>query len=429
MLEAPKWAIDEANKIFHKFLWNLKPDKLKRSTMSKPIGEGGLKMIDVDAMAKALKAKWINKLYSDTGGKWVNIPMLFFNELTFQDFCKSNFSEHSLPQGLPRFYYQSMFILSELKAAEPLTPAEVKNESLWHNRFISVDRKALFYNDWYRNGIRVIGDLLDENNDFLPPDTLACKFGLETQSFLRYYSLRHAIPSGWKQLLRSNKSNVCIDPEVVYIDINGVLTPIGQCLNKDLYWQIVRNRNQEASNSFKLWQTLLNIESEDLPKFFYLPFTYIRECKIQSMQFKILNNIYPSRLRKRQWKVLASDVCFYCEEIDSIFHHFCDCAKMKLFWNSLKNWWFTICKDCSINTKTDILLGITDPVCHRTQLNFIILMAKWHIYRAKHLEQDCSFLEFLPELKSRLKIEELIYIKQLKYNKFVEIWYEMFILL
>ena len=59
-------VIKEVNKIFYKFIWSGKGDKIKRDIMINDLSEGCLKMIDIQSFTKSLKATWINK-YLDKG--------------------------------------------------------------------------------------------------------------------------------------------------------------------------------------------------------------------------------------------------------------------------------------------------------------------------------------------------------------------------
>ena len=43
------------------FLWNSKPDKIKRSTLVKDYDQGGLRMIDIETFIWSLKASWIKR--------------------------------------------------------------------------------------------------------------------------------------------------------------------------------------------------------------------------------------------------------------------------------------------------------------------------------------------------------------------------------
>ena len=143
------------------------------------------------------------------------------------------------------------------------------------------------------------------------------------------------------------------------------------------------------------------------------------------MQYKIIHNIYPCRLKLYPWRIFESSQCLYCDETDNIMHHFVSCINMQIFWSSLSRWWSSLCINCNIADDVDILLGIKRKMCHSLQLNFVILYAKWFVYRMKYLEKECFFLHFLPELKFRLLVEEKIYLKQGRYLQFLELWNEI----
>ena len=52
------------------FLWDAKPAKIKKSTITGLKENGGLKMIDFDHMNKALKFAWINRFTNGNKGAW-----------------------------------------------------------------------------------------------------------------------------------------------------------------------------------------------------------------------------------------------------------------------------------------------------------------------------------------------------------------------
>ena len=45
------------------FLWNGKPEKIKRKTLIQNYEKGGLKMIDIDRFIQAQKINWIKRLF------------------------------------------------------------------------------------------------------------------------------------------------------------------------------------------------------------------------------------------------------------------------------------------------------------------------------------------------------------------------------
>ena len=46
----PKDFIDEINSIFYKFIWNSKPDKIKRTNLTRNYDSGGLRMVDINVL-------------------------------------------------------------------------------------------------------------------------------------------------------------------------------------------------------------------------------------------------------------------------------------------------------------------------------------------------------------------------------------------
>ena len=52
----------ELNTILFKFLWDNKPDKLKREQITLPTRQGGLNMINIDHFITSLKITWVRRL-------------------------------------------------------------------------------------------------------------------------------------------------------------------------------------------------------------------------------------------------------------------------------------------------------------------------------------------------------------------------------
>ena len=64
-------AMKELNEAFYYFLWDGKPDKVKRNVIINEYSDGGLKMIDLLSFNKSLKTIWIKKYLDKTNmGKW-----------------------------------------------------------------------------------------------------------------------------------------------------------------------------------------------------------------------------------------------------------------------------------------------------------------------------------------------------------------------
>jgi hypothetical protein len=282
------------------------------------------------------------------------------------------------------------------------------------------------YEDWYNKGIKRIADIVDEKGKFISLDQLTHRFNINKNQYLLYSTLKCCIPTTWRRILKSNdkgQSSVYdMDDWNIYVNIGDEIVTLDRCKTKSLYNAYIYMKAQKDLKCFGFWKKLLNIDKEDLTPFFLMPFKYIRDCKIQSLQYKILHNIYSNNLRQRQWRVRDDDYCNICKESDTLLHHFCLCETTELFWNGLVNWFNTTTDNDYTLSYQDILLGYTNITDHTLQWNFIILHAKWYIFRCKYIKEKCFLLEYLPELKTRLKAERLIFYNRKELAKFESIW-------
>jgi len=169
-----------------------------------------------------------------------------------------------------------------------------------------------------------------------------------------------------------------------------------------------------------------HFDKDDMKKYYCVPFNFIRDTKVQSMQYKLLHNFYPCNLKLYHWKIRDNSYCNYCNSVDNINHHFFECNEMVIFWNSLEMWWRQTCTNCFDNKIRNILLGIIGKQCHKPQLNYIILAAKFYIYRTKYLCKRTFFLDFLVELKNKLEMERFILSKNGKFVNFLMMWSDIF---
>ena len=75
------------NKMFE-FLWEGKPDKIKRKTIIQNIENGCLKMIDIEFFINSLKASWVKRLADNSNkGEWKFIYIVYvFSGKTWREF-------------------------------------------------------------------------------------------------------------------------------------------------------------------------------------------------------------------------------------------------------------------------------------------------------------------------------------------------------
>jgi hypothetical protein len=64
---------NDLNKLFFNFIWDGKPEKIKRNTLKADFEDGGLNMIHLQQFNAYLKISWIKRFFSNLKGGWQKI--------------------------------------------------------------------------------------------------------------------------------------------------------------------------------------------------------------------------------------------------------------------------------------------------------------------------------------------------------------------
>ena len=68
-LPTPNEVLKQLNQLLFKLLWK-GTDKVRRVLVINKYGEGGVKMIDLDAMVKSLRLAWLKRIVNENDGTW-----------------------------------------------------------------------------------------------------------------------------------------------------------------------------------------------------------------------------------------------------------------------------------------------------------------------------------------------------------------------
>ena len=403
MLFVPKWVIVKSEKILYDFLWNDKPAKIRRKTICAQIDKGGLKMVNIDIMIKSMKLSWLRLICDKVYSPVVN---LYFEGYSLSDFVGFSYGLKDIPLIIPRFYKQLLEIWYKFRKEHcKLSKLE---ESIWINENIKCGSKTIFFKDFYNKNMKIVGDIV-QSNRIISFNEAKNKFGLKDGDFLKYLSVVAAIPSEWRMLINSDVVNKRFE-ENKYVLKNGSNTKdLLKCKTKDFY-SIMIDEYCEPPVAVGKWNELYN--NIDWEFAFSLAFKTLKDTKIQTLQYKILTNIFPCNSKLYRWKVAASPRCNLCYEIDTIEHYICECDAVKEFWNSFQLWWKGIF-DCYIHLSVrDIIFGVQENNHTLKSLNYCILLAKRYIYAHKYKGKKINISIYLLDLKDRLRTD--IYIERSK---------------
>ena len=122
VLKVPQNFVEKVNDICFKFIWNFKPDKVKRQAIVLPVDKGGLNMVDFTILDKSLKAAWVKRFYEADGSKWCSAFSSASAQHGGRFIFESNFDTHdlNLTSHVPSFYRDILTVWQELHSKNPL---------------------------------------------------------------------------------------------------------------------------------------------------------------------------------------------------------------------------------------------------------------------------------------------------------------------
>ena len=402
VITVPRIVIDEVKQIVTDFLWNGKTPKIAYNVIVQNISDGGLKLVDFECKVKSLNVSWVKRLTDNIDARWKAAPSHFYNtnDLTYYFSCNRN----SVNQSIPDFYKSIHDNWSEISTIDKLNSILLRNQVIWDNRYITINRQPIFWKKWYEKGIIKLNDILNENGNIMNTDEILSTYGFQS-NFLNCLQLRQAIPFEWRRVLAGSKS--CDIHNISFFANDERVCPLDLVPTKTIYWRFC-HRLRRQPTCINKWQefypSLINCDWDII---YTLPFHSTRETKLQSFQYKIINRIIECNKKLHDMKIKPKPTCSYCPEVDTIDHFFLHCPGAKSFWDSFFNWWNGISEvQFASTTEEELLLGfICDGDIFKV-LNYCVINAKFYMYKQKLFDNNkLGLYEFLMILKAKLNME------------------------
>ena len=392
------------------FLWKNKRDKIKRTGLYQDLGRGGIRMVDIDIMIKALKLAWIPRLLTSGNQNWKTVPDYYLRKFGGLNFLLRCNYDAKYIKSIPLFYRNILVYFSELKTLCSFDQAQ--NIILFNNKEILVDSKTFFIREWFKKGILSIQDLLHNTGQPMTYQEFTNKYSCKT-NFLQYYQVISAIP---KHLLAKAKSTKPINKEL-YSDNNLSLQlneSITLYLNKiktsDFYTLLCTKIHTTGHSGPQRWSKDLSLDEDKWEKIFTSLKTVCRETKLKEFQYKLIHRIVVTKKELYRYGIKEDDECIYCGEKDSINHTFRDCHFVKIFIQRVINW-FNIENKINFNPSSEerlfgILSDLHEKVLVR-KFNYTMLFMRYYIYTNKLHNKPILLQDFVGKMIIKYRIEKL----------------------
>ena len=147
-----------------------------------------------------------------------------------------------------------------------------------------------------------------------------------------------------------------------------------------------------------------------------MPFLVTDETKLIAFQYKIIHNILPCRSSLFRAGLVDDDICSLCK-LEKLFyrlslvHMLYNCSESLLFWEKFTQWWQEKFSETIVLSINAILFGWHQNANNKRVLNYILIIAKYHIFTTSVCDNKLSFDCFLLRLNSKLDVLRTIAIK------------------
>jgi hypothetical protein len=299
-----------------------------------------------------------------------------------------------------------------------------------NNRNMLVGHKVIKNEMWKKNGIKYIGDIINDKGNIMSKGEIENTHGIKCR-YLHYENITTAIPASWKKVIKENKGLVCFDTtdNACYIKSGKFYKSLQETTTKEIYWQLTETVCKRPTSENKWAENLPFIIDENMWKIIYTNDKQVtQDTYVLNLQFKITHRIMACNKNLHIWKIRNNNVCDYCEEIDTLEHYLFECHNTYTFWKQVFNWWAASMQVWFQVELYEIIFGIPNEFNETivNQINYVILYAKYYIYRNKKKNKPMHLYEFLLECKNQLEIKREIMASQNKQKRFEHEWADIY---
>lgn len=410
MLTVNQRVLMEIEKVISHFMWNGKKPKISRLSLERTIKAGGLGLHNIRNRVKAAKITWLKRLVEPPTEPW-HFYLEFKMDMPGREIALRRDHSRKLGRAFP-FAAEIFNYWFQLQKNEPSSEESIRNETLWGNSFLRGRVKKKHENFANRMGIQRVNDLLDRGK-IMSENKFGERYGcIPPQGFLP--EIAATIPETWQRAL--SVSQVTIAPNSLYLkNEKSEWVELHSLSSKQIY-VIFESLKPGGYTCSQRWLRAYNADpvfdsDERWREWFLLPYVITHEVQLQSFMFKIIYRVIPCRVYLAQIKAYESEACPRCADTDDMLHFFFECQVVKRFWDSLATWLGGkegIQQFPDDLTEDELLLGVIERQGDYSLFNYILLLAKFYIYKTTIFgQEDPDLFQFLIDLKGRLSTERI----------------------
>ena len=371
-LYIPDCYVNDINNMIIDFIWQGRKPKLKREILYLPKDQGGLGLPDFRRMIHVNYIKWLKMFTESNVSFWKHFLLYFMsvkNNVNLQCLLKSNFSMNclNLKYKIPQFYYQMLHIWS--RYGENM---EQKIHTLWYNPKFMINKKVLFYEEFYKLGIVYTTDIFKNMCDHIAFNELITK-GLSANMWLKWMGLISCCLKTFKdENLEIPQMKILYESKLFLGDIL-----LEQCSKRILKSYITTKQCGTDSCIPNLELSIGLTNTPNWKMLFSCIYKYLPNTNLRAFQYKLYHNILLNNYKLYVWKIRDNPLCDLCKDsAENIQHVFWECKTNSLFLERLKK--FLLKTFNLILTKHLYFTGLDDELAY-----CILSLVKKYIYNRR----------------------------------------------
>jgi len=382
------------NDLLFKFLWNNKPDKIRRDIMCSDYYSGGVKYPNINMYIISSKVSWIKRILFDNN--MLNIANYFFpymneikNVLLFFNLKKEDLHLYVKNTDLS-IIYEIFYCWCNINYRKWDSCTLFSEEFVFFNSNIRINNKPVVNMNCIRHNVIKVKDFMIDCILFMTYEEFKHKYG-PIVNFLEYYGIVNCIKSSINNahiLRRSVSITRTVSPNIMLTSNKP---------QKYVYVKLTNSNVTTLDNLSVKW-------SQMTPNIIVTPFVL---CELFRIIYK---STIDNRMRSFMWKyyhlrlylnpelmrinIIDFDTCTFCHSsIETYQHLFFSCTHVIDLWTEFNNY-------CSsrFNYAIDIasvngLSMIEIPVI----INLIFFVTLHYIYKCRLSKQNMSVVKLRNE--------------------------------
>ena len=375
--------------------------------------EGGLNIPDIKTYIQALKLTWLKKINKENPPKWVHILKIASTD---------NFNFHQngpatyIKKSLNPFWSNVFEAYDNLNyKVNPETPQELLAEPIFNNGKFKIGKEIINFIDWSARSINQVKHLVKEDGSFLSLQEFEEKYNFIPRP-LQFFGCINTVRKYAKtKNIKLESSETQIPSKLNALTMNSLRG------SKHIYNAFDNSKN--IPTAWKNWEKLIE-KTIDWKKV-CLSMNKIKETKLKWFQIKIIHRILVTNSILSSMGIKPNNLCNFCmQERDTVLHYLYKCVHVQSFWNEFFNMLKNLCPHCErlAVSPSLILFGGEENTKTDECFDFIILHAKWFIYKCRLNNNKPRIEQFKNELKHIYNIDKYVHSIEMSHDSFDRKW-------